>query len=247
MGLLEQKAAIVTGASRGIGRAIALRFAEEGACVGLIARSVERLEALKEEIEGRGGTAVVAPADISHREQIVGAVDRCEKEFGRVDILVNNAGITRDNLAIRLSADDWEDVIKTNLNGAFFASQAVLRTMMRQRAGCIINMSSIIGLNGNAGQANYAAAKAGLIALTKSLAKELGSRGVRVNAVAPGFVETDMTAGLSEDVKKAALEAIPLRRFGTPEDIANACVFLASDQASFITGHVLIVDGGMAM
>ena len=245
MGLLENKVAIITGASRGIGKAISQRFAAEGANVGLIARSVDRLEALRDELQATGVKVIVSPADVSDREQLVGAVEKCVDEFGGVDALVNNAGVARDNLVVRLSPEDWETVIRTNLSGAFYASQAVVRPMMRRRPGVIINISSIVGVSGNAGQANYAASKGGLIALTKSLAREMAPRGVRVNAVAPGFIATAMTDKIPAELRDKMVASIPLGRMGMPEDVARAVLFLASPDAGYITGQVLVVDGGM--
>jgi 3-oxoacyl-[acyl-carrier protein] reductase len=229
------RAALVTGAGRGIGQAIALRLAQDGIGVAVNYRgSAAAAAETVRRIEAAGGTAIALGGTAAH--------------FGRLDILVNNAGITRDNLAMRMSEEDWDAVLTTNLKGAFLCSKAALRHLLRARdAGRIISISSVVGLLGNAGQANYAAAKAGLIGLTKSLAKEIASRGVTVNAVAPGFIATDMTAGLPADVQELAMKAIPLGSFGNPEDIAEAVAFLASPAARYITGQVLSVDGGMAM
>jgi 3-oxoacyl-[acyl-carrier protein] reductase len=232
------RAALVTGAGRGIGQAIALRLAQDGIGVAVNYRgSAAAAAETVRRIEAAGGTAIA-----------LGGVGDIAAHFGRLDILVNNAGITRDNLAMRMSEEDWDAVLTTNLKGAFLCSKAALRHLLRARdAGRIISISSVVGLLGNAGQANYAAAKAGLIGLTKSLAKEIASRGVTVNAVAPGFIATDMTAGLPADVQELAMKAIPLGSFGNPEDIAEAVAFLASPAARYITGQVLSVDGGMAM
>ena len=245
---LEGKTAIITGASRGIGREIALVFAKAGAKLTLTARSEEQLKDLAKEIVSSGGAEpLCVPLDVNLSEKVDEMVDKTLDKFSRVDILVNNAGITRDGLVLRMSDEDWDEVLNTNLRGAFFCLRAVAKPMMRQRSGRIINMASVIGLIGNAGQANYAASKAGLIALTKSAAKELGSRNVLINAIAPGFIDTEMTRALSDDVKNMILKTIPTGTFGKPVDVAQAALFLASDEASFITGHVLTVDGGLVM
>lgn len=245
---LDGKVAIVTGSSKGIGREIALLFAKEGAKLVLTARSEELLKALAAEIVKDGGQEPLCfPLDVKQSEKVDELVDKTLDKFGRVDILVNNAGVTRDGLLLRMSDEDWDEVLDTNLKGAFLCLRAVAKPMMRQRAGRIINMASVIGLIGNAGQANYAASKAGLIALTKSAAKELGSRNILINAIAPGFIETDMTHVLSEDVKKTILKQIPIGKLGTPIDVAKAALYLASDESSFVTGQVLTVDGGMVM
>lgn len=245
---LDQKVAIITGASRGIGREIALFFAKEGAKLTLTARNEEQLKELAREIVAAGAHEPLCVAlDVNQSEKVDEMTDKTLDKYGRVDILVNNAGITRDGLLLRMSDEDWDEVLSTNLRGAFFCMRSVAKPMMRQRYGRIINMSSVIGLIGNAGQANYAASKAGLIALTKSAAKELGSRNVLINAIAPGFIDTEMTRALSDDVKKAILKSIPTGTFGKPVDVAQAALFLASDEASFITGQVLTVDGGMVM
>ena len=238
---------MVTGASRGIGQACALTLARAGAKVAVAARALDKLEQLAAEIKAGGGEAFPVAIDMESQASIKEGFARVAKEFGRIDILVNNAGVTRDGLALRMKAEDWDLVLRTNLSGAFFAIQQVLSGMMRERWGRIINISSVVGEAGNAGQANYVASKAGLIGLTKSLAQEIASRNVTVNAVAPGFVDTDMTAVLNEDLKNRMKQAIPLGRFGTPDDIAAAVRFLASEEAGYITGHVLDVNGGMYM
>ena len=244
---MSNRTALVTGASRGIGKACARALARAGNRLVLAARSVEKLEEVATEIRGAGGEAFVVEMDLANKESIARAIDLAAKEYGRIDILVNNAGVTKDGLALRMKQADWELVLATNLSGAFYAVQAVLSGMLRERWGRIINISSVVGEMGNAGQANYVASKAGLIGLTKSLAQEVGSRNITVNAVAPGFIETDMTQGLSEELKKKMLDNTPLRRFGTADDVAHAVRFLASDEASFITGHVLDVNGGIYM
>lgn len=247
-GLLEGQTAVVTGASRGIGRAIALRLASEGALVAVNYQgSKERAEAVKAEIEEQGGTALLYQcnvADFAACEEFLKAVT---EQTGRLDILVNNAGITRDGLLMRMSEEDYDAVLNTNLKGTFNCIRFASRQMLRQKSGRIINISSVSGVLGNAGQANYSASKAGIIGLTKSAARELASRGITVNAIAPGFVNTEMTEGLSEKVKEGAVAQIPLGKFGEPEDIAEAALFLASKGAGYMTGQVLHVDGGMAM
>jgi 3-oxoacyl-[acyl-carrier protein] reductase len=244
---MANRIALITGASRGIGRACALALSAAGAKVVLAARQLEKLEAVAAEIRAAGGEAFVVPIDLASHESIKEAFAKASKDFGRVDILINNAGLTRDGLALRMKRDDWDAVLQTNLSGAFFCIQQVLHAMMRERWGRIVNITSVVGESGNAGQANYAASKAGLIGLTKSLAQELASRNITVNAVAPGFVETDMTASLSEAIKTKLTETIPLKRMGKPEDVAAAVNFLASEDAGYITGHVLDVNGGMFM
>ena len=246
--LLDGKTALVTGASRGIGRAIALRLAAEGARVAInYAGNVKAAEEVKAAIEAAGGTAILCRADVADSAAVEAMVAAVAKEFGTIDILVNNAGITRDTLLMRMKDEDFAKVLDTNLKGVFYCTKAVSKLMMKKRAGRIVNMASVIGLVGNAGQANYAAAKAGVIGFSKSVAKELASRGITVNVVAPGFIGTDMTADLPETVKEKALADIPLGKMGEPEDVANAVLFLASDQASYITGQVVNVDGGMVM
>jgi 3-oxoacyl-[acyl-carrier protein] reductase len=240
--------AVITGGTRGIGLAIAKRLASDGFDLLLTYRGDAEAAAKAEaELASSGRTIKVIAADVSTAEGATATIEAATKELGGLDVLVNNAGITKDNLIMRMSEDDWDAVLTTNLKGAFLLSKAAIRPMLRQRSGRIINLTSVVGLTGNAGQANYAAAKAGLVGLTKTLAKEVGSRGITVNAVAPGFIDTRLTDVLPEDIKKKLLESTPLGRFGTVEDIANAVAFLASDEASFITGHVLSVDGGLSM
>jgi 3-oxoacyl-[acyl-carrier protein] reductase len=241
---LSGKTALVTGSTRGIGRAIAQSLAEAGARVAVVGRDKSKAEAVAVEI-GKG--AMGFAADVSHTAEVIELVADVEKAFGGIDILVNNAGLTRDNLVMRLKDEDWDEVLNANLRGAFATIRAAARGMMKKRSGRIINISSVVGLNGNKGQANYSASKAGLIALTKSVAKELGSRNILVNAIAPGFIETEMTAAMTPDARAALNGLIPLERLGKPEDIAAAVVFLASDYASYITGQVIVVDGGMVM
>lgn len=244
---LKDKVAIVTGASRGIGEAIARKFCQEGASVMLCSRSAESVGAIAEFLSGDGGNAKSTQADISSKADVEALVDLTLKEFARVDILVNNAGITRDSLFMRMKDDDWEAVLQTNLTGTAHCMRGVIRPMMRQKSGRIINISSVVGLVGNAGQANYAASKAGIIGLTKSVAKEVGRRGITVNAIAPGFITTDMTEKLPEKDQQKLLDAIPMGSFGAPEDVAEAALFLVSDAARYITGQTLQVDGGMVM
>ena len=246
--LLDGKCALVTGASRGIGRAVALKLAEEGAKVALnFAGNEAAANEVRQTIESAGGQAVLVRADVADEAAVQEMVQKTADAFGRIDILVNNAGITRDGLLARMKEEDWDAVLSTNLKGVFLTTKAVAKLMMKQRAGRIVNMASVVGVTGNAGQANYSAAKAGVIGFTKTIAKELASRGVTANAVAPGFIDTDMTSVLSDKAKEAALAGIPLGRMGTPEDIAAAVLFLVSDQSSYITGQVLHVDGGMVM
>jgi 3-oxoacyl-[acyl-carrier protein] reductase len=244
---MTNRTALVTGASRGIGRACALALAASGARVALAARNVEQLESLAAEIRAKSGEAFVALMDLAAPESVKEAIAKVAKDFGPIGILVNNAGITKDGLAMRMKQPDWDVVLATNLTGAFVAIQQVLPAMMRERWGRIINISSLVGEMGNAGQANYAASKAGLIGLTKSIAQEMGSRNITVNAVAPGYVETDMTQGLSEEMKQKMIANIPLKRIGRPGDVAAAVRFLASEEAGYITGHVLSVNGGLYM
>jgi 3-oxoacyl-[acyl-carrier protein] reductase len=242
---LKDKVALVTGASQGIGRDTALALAEAGAKVAVAARNEERLSGLVREIEAAGGAALALRMDVSNGEEVKAGFKRVLEKFGRLDILVNNAAITRDGLAMRMKADDWEAVLKTNLTGAHLCIQQALATMMRARAGRIINVSSVVAQSGNAGQANYVAAKAGLIGLTKAIAVEIASRNVTVNAIAPGFIETPMTDVLPDKVKEDLKTRIPLGRMGSAREIASAIVFLASDEAGYITGHVLNVNGGL--
>jgi len=244
---MTNRTAFITGASRGIGRACALALSDAGARVALAARSVDQLETLAAEIRARGREAFVVPLDLTSVESIKEAIGKTAKEFGPITILVNNAGVTKDNLALRMKKDDWDLVIATNLTGAFLAIQQVLSGMMRERWGRIINISSLVGEMGNPGQANYVASKAGLIGLTKSIAQEMGSRNITVNAVAPGYIETDMTTVLSQELKDKMLANIPLKRIGRVEDVAAAVRFLASEEAGYITGHVLDVNGGLYM
>jgi len=244
---MNNRIALVTGASRGIGRACALELAKAGAKVALAARQTDKLEEVAAEIRAFGGEAFVVPLDLSAQESIKQGIARVAKEFGRIDMLVNNAGVTKDGLALRMKADDWNFVLQTNLTGAFFCIQQVISPMMRERWGRIVNISSVVGEAGNAGQANYVASKAGLIGLTKSLAQELGSRNITVNAVAPGFIETDMTAGLKDELKAKITAGIPLGRIGRAEEVACAVRFLCSEEAGYITGNVIDVNGGMYM
>lgn len=242
------KTAIVTGGSRGIGRAVCLELARGGANVVLCyAGNEAAARETARDIEALGAKALAVRCDVSDAAQVDALVRAAVEAFGRIDILVNNAGITRDNLLMRMSEADFDAVIDANLKGTFLCMKAVSRLMLKQRYGRIVNLSSVVGLRGNAGQVNYAASKAGVVGMTKSLARELSSRGVTVNAVAPGFIETDMTAALSESARSAAQGSIPMARLGTPEDVARAVAFLAGDGAAYITGQVLAVDGGMAM
>ncbi|MDD6397004.1 MAG: 3-oxoacyl-[acyl-carrier-protein] reductase [Anaerovibrio sp.] len=246
--LLEGKVALVTGGSRGIGRAIALKLAGEGAAVAInYAGNAKAAEEVKASIEAAGGKAMVVQADVSSAEAVDAMVEAVVNELGGIDILVNNAGITRDGLLMRMKEADWDAVINTNLKGVFYCTKAVSKLMMKKRSGRIVNMASVVGLTGNAGQANYAAAKSGVIGFSKSMAKELASRGITVNMVAPGYIETDMTAVLSDKVREAMISTVPLARAGQAEDVAGAVLFLVSDMASYITGQVINVDGGMVM
>ena len=247
MSTLQGKIALVTGASQGIGRACALELARAGATVALAARNVEKLDAVAAEIVSEGGTAKAYALDVSSEESIKAAAKAVLADHGAVHILVNNAGITKDGLALRMRLADFDDVLRTNLTGAFLLTQAVISSMMKARWGRVINITSVVGETGAAGQANYAASKAGLIGLTKSLAREFASRGITVNAVAPGFIQTAMTDSLTEDQKTGILTQIPLARYGTDADIAAAVAYLASDSAGYITGHTLDVNGGLYM
>ena len=245
MGLLDGKVALITGATRGIGKGIAEVFAKEGAKVAFTyAGSVDKAKALEEELS-KITTAKSYQSDASDFDAAQKLVDDVMAEFGQIDILINNAGITKDNLMLRMSKEDWDTIIKVNLDSVFNLTKAVIKPMMKAKAGSIINMSSVVGVKGNAGQANYAASKAGVIGFSKSIALELGSRNIRCNVIAPGFIETEMTAVLDENTVKGWREAIPLKRGGQPEDVANACVFLGSDMSGYITGQVINVDGGM--
>jgi 3-oxoacyl-[acyl-carrier protein] reductase len=246
--MLQGKVALVTGASRGIGRAIALELARQGAKIAVnYAGSEAKANEVVEEIKNMGGEAFAIQADVSDAQAVDRMIKTVLERFGRIDILVNNAGITRDNLLMRMKEEEWDDVININLKGVFNCTKAVTRPMMKQRYGRIVNIASIVGVMGNPGQANYVASKAGVIGLTKTAARELASRNITVNAVAPGFITTDMTERLNEEIKAEMLKQIPLARFGEPEDVAKVVAFLASDAASYMTGQTLHVDGGMVM
>src|SRR5471032_992730 len=247
MSSLANQIAVVTGAGRGIGRAIELKFAAEGAGVVCVSRTQENSEKVANEIGALDGKAWAFAVDVSDSAAVTAAAEKILIDCGKVDILMNNAGVTRDGLLMRMSEEDWDTVLNTNLKGAFFFTKAFFRTFAKQRAGRIINISSVIGLIGNPGQANYAASKAGLIGFTQSVARELAGRGVTVNAIAPGFIETDMTSDLNPELKGNILKQIPLGKFGAAEDIANAALFLAGSSAGYVTGQVLTVDGGMVM
>lgn len=247
MSLLADKIAVVTGAGRGIGRAVALAYAKMGADVVCVSRTEENSAKVAAEVEGIGRRAWAVAVDVSDTAAVDAAAKGILESTSRVDILVNNAGVTRDNLLMRMSEEEWDTVIDTNLKGAFNFTKALTRPFIKQRSGRIINIASVIGLIGNAGQSNYAASKAALIGFTKSIAKELATRGITVNAIAPGFIETDMTAALSEKMREGILGNVPLERFGSPDDIAHAAVFLAMEPSGYITGQVLTVDGGMMM
>ncbi|MBP5511726.1 MAG: 3-oxoacyl-[acyl-carrier-protein] reductase [Kiritimatiellae bacterium] len=239
------KVAVVTGAARGIGQAITLKLAEGGADVAICDLKTEWLEETKAKVESLGRKALPLAVDVSNGDQVNACIDTVLKEFGKIDIMVNNAGITKDGLLIRMSDADWDAVLGVNLKGTFLFTRAVARPMMKQRSGAIVNIASVVGIMGNPGQANYTASKGGVIALTKTTAKELGSRGIRCNAVAPGFISSKMTDVLSQEVRDKYMENIPLRAFGTQQDVANGVAFLASDEASYVTGQVLSVNGGM--
>ena len=237
----------MTGASRGIGRAIAAAFAAEGAHVVLAARDAAKLAEAVAEIQAKGGKAEALALDVSDRASVEAGFAQMVAAHGRIDLLVNNAGVTRDNLLLRMKDEEWRQVLDINLTGAFLCTQAVLKPMLKQKSGRIVNITSVVGLGGNAGQANYAASKAGVIGFTKSVAREVASRGITANAIAPGFIETDMTAAMSEKAREAVFAAIPLGRVGRPEDVAGAALFLVSDAAAYVTGQVLAVDGGFHM
>jgi 3-oxoacyl-[acyl-carrier protein] reductase len=249
MKLLENKTAIITGASRGIGKGIAEKYAEQGCNIAFsFARSVDKANALEEELSSKYGVKVKGfqsnAADFDSAQKLV---DDVVSEFGRIDILINNAGITRDNLLMRMSEEQWDEVMNVNLKSVFNLTKASLRTFLKQKSGSIINMSSVVGVMGNAGQGNYAASKAGIIGFSKSMAKELGSRNIRCNVITPGFIETEMTAELGEEALKKWTDGIPLKRGGTPDDVANACIYLGSDMSTYVSGQVLSVCGGMLM
>jgi 3-oxoacyl-[acyl-carrier protein] reductase len=247
MSQLSNQVAVVTGAGRGIGRAIALKFAAEGADIVCVSRSAENAEKAANEVRATGRKAWAHAVDVANSAAVAEAAEKILAEAGKVDILVNNAGVTRDGLLMRMSDADWDEVLNTNLKGAFSVTKAFTRAFLKQRSGRIINVASVIGLIGNAGQVNYAASKAGLIGFTKACAREMASRGITVNALAPGFIETDMTKVLNEEMRTELLKRIPLNCFGQTDDIANAALFLASPAARYVTGQVLTVDGGMVM
>jgi len=245
--LLENKVVVVTGAGRGIGKAIALRLAGEGATIAACGRTLANVEATASEVAKGGGKATAYTVDVANGAQVAETCEKILREFGRVDVLVNNAGVTRDQLLLRMTDEEWDTVLDTNLKGAFHFTKSVSRAMLKQRSGRIINITSIIGLTGNAGQSNYAASKAGLIGFTKSVARELASRNITANAVAPGFIVTEMTEALGEPAREMLKTRIALGRLGAAEDVANVVLFLASDLAAYVTGQVITVDGGLAM
>ncbi|MSU01489.1 3-oxoacyl-[acyl-carrier-protein] reductase [Tissierella pigra] len=245
---LKDKVALVTGGSRGIGKEIALELARNGVNVGITyVSNEEKAKEVIDEIKSHGVKGIAIKTNVSIEEDVLQMIKSMEEELGTIDILVNNAGVTKDNLIIRMKEEDWDEIMNVNLKGAFLTTKAVARIMMKKRYGKIINITSVVGIIGNAGQGNYSASKAGVIGFTKSMAKELASRGIRVNAIAPGFIETDMTEVLKEDIKETMLKSIPLNTFGNPKDIANLVVFLASEKSDYITGQVINVDGGMVM
>jgi 3-oxoacyl-[acyl-carrier protein] reductase len=244
---LKDKVALVTGGARGIGKSIALLLAKEGARIAVGDVNIQEAEKTAQEIEALGREAYAIELDVTSLPKVEAAVNKILDKFGKVDILVNNAGITKDGLLLRMSEADWEAVLAVNLKGTFNCTKAVSKVMIKQRSGKIINIASIIGIIGNAGQANYSASKAGIIALTKTTAKELASRNINVNAVAPGFIQTEMTAKLPEELKQKMLAVIPMNKFGTPEDVAGVCLYLSSEESSYITGQTIVVDGGMVM
>lgn len=246
--ILKEKNALVTGGSRGIGRAIAIELSKEGANVIITYNSnEEKAKEVIKEIEKNGVKGLAIKANVSSEEDVKNMMKTIKSQFNSIDVLVNNAGVTKDNLLLRMKSEDWDEVINTNLKGVYLCTKAVVRGMIKKRYGKIVNIASVVGISGNAGQGNYSASKAGVIGFTKSIAKELGSRGINVNGVAPGFVETDMTEVLSEEIKEQSLKSIPLKRFAKPEDIANVVVFLCSERANYITGQIINVDGGMLM
>ena len=248
MKLLEGKVALITGATRGIGKGIAEAYVAQGAKVAFTYRSsTEKAKAFEEELKAAGGECISFQADAADFDATTAVINGIIEAYGRLDIIVNNAGITKDTLLLRMDVEKWQSVLDTNLNSVFYTTKAAMRTMLKQRSGSIINISSVVGLQGNAGQANYAASKAGIIGFTKSVAREIGSRGIRANVVAPGFIATEMTAELPEKELATWLEGIPLKRAGSPKDVAELCVFLGSDMSTYITGQVVNVDGGMVM
>ncbi|MEY8415083.1 3-oxoacyl-[acyl-carrier-protein] reductase [Tissierella praeacuta] len=245
---LKDKAALITGGSRGIGKEIALELARNGVHIGIsYVSNTEKANEVLEEIKSYGVNAIAVKANVSVEEEVLQMIKTIEEELGTIDILVNNAGITKDNLLIRMKEQDWDEVMDVNLKGVFLCTKAVSRIMMKKRYGKIINITSVVGITGNVGQGNYSASKAGVIGFTKSMARELASRGIRVNGIAPGFIETDMTDVLKDEIKEAMLKTIPLNSFGNPKDIANLAVFLASESSDYITGQIINVDGGMIM
>ena len=243
--MLKDKVSVITGGARGIGKAIALKFAQEGSNIAICDVNAEVLESSKKELEALGRTVLTDTVDVTKPENVQNFIQKVLDKFGRIDILINNAGITRDGLLVRMNESDWDAVLNVNLKGTFSCTKAVAKPMMKQRSGKIVNIASIIGLIGNAGQANYAASKGGVIAFTKSAAKELASRNINVNAIAPGFIKTDMTDKLSEDVKQAIMKQVPLGKWGSAGDVADVALFLVSDASAYITGQVIQVDGGM--